>query len=162
MMKESYFESVVRIERLHRLFLEIVRVELERMQVKDINSVQCLILYNIGREQVTIGELTGRGYYLGSNVSYNLSKMIKNQYLIHEQSNHDRRISNVRLSEKGLALCAKIDELFKKHAKELEQNGIGSNQLNNLVNIFNGLEGFWKSLLGGSAKIIENLSRYRP
>ena len=148
-MKESYFKSVVMVERLHRLFLEVIGVELERMQVRDINSVQSLLLYHIGREQVTVGELTGRGYYLGSNVSYNLSKMIKNQYLVHERSDHDRRISNVRLSEKGLALCAKIDELFKKHEKELERNGIGSNQLNNLVSLFNSLESFWKSLLGG-------------
>jgi len=151
-MKESYFKSVVMVERLHRLFLEVVSIELERLQIRDINSVQCLILYHIGREQVSVGELTGRGYYLGSNVSYNLSKMIKNQYLVHERSDHDRRISNVRLSEKGLALCAKIDELFKKHAKELERNGIGTDQLNNLVNIFNGLEAFWKSLLGGRQK----------
>jgi DNA-binding MarR family transcriptional regulator len=148
-MKESYFKSVVMVERLHRLFLEVVSIELERLQIRDINSVQCLILYHIGREQVSVGELTGRGYYLGSNVSYNLSKMIKNQYLLHERSDHDRRISNVRLSEKGLVLCAKIDELFKKHAKELERNGIGSNQLSNLVSLFNSLEGFWKSLLGG-------------
>ena len=147
-MRESYFKSVVMVERLHRLFLEVVSAELERMQVRDINSVQCLLLYHIGREQVTVGELTGRGYYLGSNVSYNLSKMIKNQYLAQERSEHDRRINNVRLSEKGLTLCAKIDELFKKHAKELERSSINSNQLNNLVNIFNSLECFWKSLLG--------------
>ena len=138
-MKESYFKSVVMVERLHRLFLEVIGVELERMQVRDINSVQSLLLYHIGREQVTVGELTGRGYYLGSNVSYNLSKMIKNEYLVHERSDHDRRMSNVKLSEKGLALCAKIDELFKKHAKELERNGIDSNQLNNLVSLFNSL-----------------------
>ena len=148
-MKESYFKSVVMVERLHRLFLEVIGVELERIQVRDINSVQSLLLYHIGREQVSVGELTGRGYYLGSNVSYNLSKMIKNEYLVHERSDHDRRISNVRLSEKGLALYTKLDELFKKHEKELERNGIDSNQLNNLVSLFNSLEGFWKSLLGG-------------
>jgi DNA-binding MarR family transcriptional regulator len=146
-MRETYFKSVVMVERLHRLFLEVVGVELERMQIRDINSVQCLLLYHIGREQVTVGELTGRGYYLGSNVNYNLSKTLKNQYLVHERSDHDRRIRNVRLSEKGLALYAKIDELLKKHEKELERNGIDSNQLNNLVSLFNSLESFWKSLL---------------
>ena len=124
-MRESYFKSVVMVERLHRLFLEVVSAELEGLQVRDINSVQCLILYHIGREQIPVGELTGRGYYLGSNVSYNLFKMIKNQYLVHERSDHDRRVNNVRLSEKGLALYAKLDGLFKKHAKELERNGIG-------------------------------------
>ena len=160
-MGETYFKSVVMVERLHRLFLEVVRVELERMQIQDINSVQCLILYNIGREQVTVGELTGRGYYLGSNVSYNLSKAIKNQYLIYEQSIHDRRTSNVRLSEKGLALYTKLDELFKNHAKELERYGIAPDQLNNLVSLFNSLEGFWKNLLTLETHK-KPLRRYRP
>ena len=64
-MKESYFDVVVMIERLHRLFLEVVREELDRLSKQDITNVQALILYNIGRNnQLTVGELTNRGYYL--------------------------------------------------------------------------------------------------
>src|SRR5476649_1853148 len=111
-MKESYFQSVVMIERLHRLFLEVVKVELDRLDIRDINNVQCLVLYNIGKGQVTVGELTNRGYYLGSNVSYNLRKMVQHSYLVQEASAHDRRSSHVKLSDKGLSLHDKLDDLF--------------------------------------------------
>lgn len=118
-MKDTYFESVAMIERLHRLFLEVVRAELEHMNVRDINNVQAVILYNIGQEQLTVGELTHRGYYLGSNVSYNLRKMVQNKYVVQEPSLHDRRSSHVRLSPKGLDLFAKVDKMMQRHCEVL-------------------------------------------
>jgi DNA-binding MarR family transcriptional regulator len=146
-MKEGYFKSVAMIERLHRLFLEVVKVELERMEIRDINNIQCLILYNIGREQVTLGELTNRGYYLGSNVSYSLSSMVKYKYLIREPSSLDRRTSYIRLSKKGLELYGKLGELFTMHTKMLEYKGINTTKLEKLNAIFTRLERFWRSLL---------------
>jgi DNA-binding MarR family transcriptional regulator len=145
-MKENYFKSVVMIERLHRLFLEVVKVELDRMKIRDINNVQCLVLYNVGRGQVTVGELTNRGYYLGSNVSYNLRKMVQNGYLIQEPSTHDRRSSHVKLSDKGVKLHDKLDELFTMHAKALAQEGIDAVKAEQLDDMLTSLEGFWKSL----------------
>ena len=103
-MKDSYFEAVVMIERLHRLFLEVVKMELDKLHTRDINNVQALVLYNIGKSQLTVGELTNRGYYLGSNVSYNLRKMVQNDYVLQVPSPHDRRSSHVKLSAKGLEL----------------------------------------------------------
>ena len=76
-MKNAYLETIRLIERLHRQFLEVVKTELDRLGVKDINNVQSLILTNIGTDQLTVGELTDRGYYLGSNVSYNVKKMVE-------------------------------------------------------------------------------------
>jgi len=146
-MKENYFKSVVMIERLHRLFLEVVKIELERMKIRDINNVQCLVLYNIGRGQVTVGELTNRGYYLGSNVSYNLRKMVQNGYLVQEPSAHDRRSSHVKLSDKGLKLHDKLDDLFTMHAKALSHEGIDASKSNQLDTMLNSLESFWTSLL---------------
>lgn len=146
-MKESYFRSVVMVERLHRLFLEVVKVELERMDVRDINNVQCLVLYNIGRGQVTVGELTNRGYYLGSNVSYNLRKMVQNDYLVQEPSAHDRRSSHVKLSSKGLALYEKIDALFEGHANALRMEGLGADKASILDESLERLESFWSGLL---------------
>lgn len=146
-MKSAYFQSVVMIERLHRLFLEVVRVELDRMDIRDINNVQCLVLYNVGKGQVTVGELTNRGYYLGSNVSYNLRKMVQNDYLSQEPSAHDRRSSHVKLSSKGLALYDKLDSLFEMHAAALRQDGIGSEETVALGNSLQHLESFWSSLL---------------
>ena len=76
-MKEEYFDSVQALERLHRLFLDVVKAELDHLAIFDINNVQTIVLCNIGTNQLTIGELTNRGYYLGSNVSYNLRKMVQ-------------------------------------------------------------------------------------
>lgn len=146
-MKDIYFESVVMIERLHRLFLEVIRAELDRMAIRDINNVQCLVLYNIGKDQVTVGELTNRGYYLGSNVSYNLRKMVQNGYLIQEPSTHDRRSSHVKLSTKGLNLYAKLDDLFEVHARALVEEGMGQDRNVMLSEALRYLEGFWQGLL---------------
>lgn len=146
-MKDIYFESVVMIERLHRLFLEVVKAELDRINIRDINNVQCLVLYNIGKDQVTVGELTNRGYYLGSNVSYNLRKMVQNGYLIQEPSSHDRRSSHVKLSNKGLSLHSMLDDLFETHAKALVSDGMGQDRNVMLSENLRHLEGFWQGLL---------------
>jgi hypothetical protein len=90
-VKESYFEAIRLIERLHRQFLEVIKVELDRTGVVDTNNIQALTLSNIGKEELTVGELTNRGYYLGSNVSYNVKKMVENGYLEQKRSPHDRR-----------------------------------------------------------------------
>lgn len=147
MMKNVYFETVAMIERLHRLFLEVINVELDRMSVRDINNVQCLVLYNIGTEEVTVGELTNRGYYLGSNVSYNLRKMVQNQYIIQEPSPHDRRSSHVKLSKKGSELFNKLDSLLEMHANHLTKSGVSSQDNTNLVTNLHRFESFWTTLL---------------
>ena len=100
-MKEQYLISTRLIERLHRRFLDVIKAELDRLGIEDINNVQTLILFNINEEQLTVGELTVRGYYLGSNVSYNVKKLVENDYLIQERSAHDRRMTRVRLSAEG-------------------------------------------------------------
>lgn len=146
-MKDSYFQSVVMIERLHRLFLEVVKVELDRLDIRDINNVQCLVLYNIGKGQVTVGELTNRGYYLGSNVSYNLRKMVQNAYLVQEPSEHDKRSSHVRLSSKGLDLYNRLDDILTQHANALDKAEISGEKMKNLGDTLQKLEGFWSSLL---------------
>jgi len=91
----SYYRTIVMIERLHRLFLDDLKRELIRMRVYDINNVQCLLLYNIGDNEVNVGDLTHRGYYLGSNVSYNLRKLVENGYLSQKPSRNDRRQSDI-------------------------------------------------------------------
>jgi DNA-binding MarR family transcriptional regulator len=151
-MKDSYFKSVVMIERLHRLFLDVVRTELDKLDIRDINNVQCLVLYNIGKGQVTVGELTNRGYYLGSNVSYNLRKMVQNGYLVQEPSAHDRRSSHVRLSAKGTDLHNKLDGIFKMHANSLKTFGIEDEHVSLLDETLHRLETFWTSLMKGEAR----------
>src|SRR2546427_12911928 len=103
-MTNAYLEVISLIERLHRNFLEVVKLELEGLGIHDINNVQGLMLFNIGDAEMTVGELTLRGCYLGSNVSYNVKKMVQNDYLVHERSGHDRRSIHVRLTDKRRAL----------------------------------------------------------
>ncbi len=103
-MKSVYLETISLIERLHRQCLEVVKADLDRRGVRDLNNVQALILFNVGEEEYSVGELTQRGYYLGSNVSYNVKKMVEHGYLIQERSPHDRRSFHVRASEKGIEI----------------------------------------------------------
>ena len=121
-MKKDYLESVSLVERLHRQFLEVVELELDRMGIRDINNVQALILYNIGPDELTVGELTQRGYYLGSNVSYNLKKLIEQGYIAQARSPHDRRTIRIKLTETGLDLHAKLDAIFEGHAHNLDKS----------------------------------------
>jgi DNA-binding MarR family transcriptional regulator len=115
----AYIESLQVVERLHRQLLEVIKTELDQRGIRDLNNVQALILFNIGEQEVTVGELTLRGYYLGSNVSYNVKKMVENGYLIQERSLHDRRSFNVRASAEGLKICALLNELFVRHAADM-------------------------------------------
>jgi len=145
--KQSYLDAIKLIERLHRQFLEVVKTELDRNGIEDINNVQALILFNIDRDELTVGELTNRGYYLGSNVSYNVRKMVENGYLIQERSPHDRRSIRVRLSEKGLQLCERVDEMFRRHATELSDAGATPGDIDGACGTFKTLERYWAGIL---------------
>src|SRR6201981_3031905 len=97
----AYFKVISLVERLHRQFLELVKLELEGFGIHDINNVQGMMLFSIGDAEMTVGELTLRGCYLGSNVSYNVKKMVENGYLVQERSLHDRRSIALKLTDKG-------------------------------------------------------------
>lgn len=120
-MKESYLSIVSLIEKLHRLFLESIKCELDDLKVKDINNVQAMVLYNLGQEEITVGALTSKGCYLGSNVSYNLKKMIQNGYVSHVSSKHDKRSSVIKLTAKGLAFRKRLDAAFDRQIEQLNK-----------------------------------------
>jgi DNA-binding MarR family transcriptional regulator len=142
-MKAEYLETIGLIERLHRHFLEIVKLELDGIGVHDINNVQGLILFNIGDAEMTVGELTLRGCYLGSNVSYNVKKMVENDYLVQERSEHDRRSIHVRLSDKGKALRDKLNVMHDRHIGMLGQTQIKPEDLQAACVAMKRLERFW-------------------
>ena len=146
-MIEKYFEIIMTIERMHRLFLDVVKSELDRLHIVDISNVQGVILYNIGKNKMTVGEVSNRGYYLGSNVTYNLKKMVENGYLDQQQSVHDRRSSVIRLSEKGVKLYDKLEEMLTRHINNFQRNNITPEDLNNLVRTMDNLETFWSFMI---------------
>lgn len=122
----GYLDSLAMIERLHRLLLDVVKDEFERINLLEINSVQALLLFNIGENEVTAGELKSRGYYQGSNVSYNLKKLVELGYMHHQRSEIDRRSVRVRLTEKGRRVRGMLAELFGQHAEGLVKKGLVS------------------------------------
>jgi DNA-binding MarR family transcriptional regulator len=146
-VKQSYLDTIRLVERLHRRFLDVIKTQLDRLGIEDINNVQTLILSNISSEQLTVGELTARGYYLGSNVSYNVKKLVENGYLNQERSPHDRRMTRVRVSEKGLKLCEQIDELYQLNADELEKQVIGKDELLSTNRSLSALERYWSDYI---------------
>ena len=146
-MRLAYYEAVLLIERVHRHFLEVVKTDLDHQGIQDINNVQALILYNIGPDEMTVGELTARGYYLGSNVSYNVKKMVENGYLIQERSPHDRRSVRVKLSDKGLALHKKIGDYLEKQIVGLTAAQINSDELVKITEVLRKLERFWTGMI---------------
>jgi DNA-binding MarR family transcriptional regulator len=146
-VRHPYYETVLLIERVHRHFLEVVKSDLDRQGIQDINNIQALILYNIGQDEMTVGELTARGYYLGSNVSYNVKKMVENGYLIQERSPHDRRSVRVKLSEKGLTLHKKVSEQFDRHVSMLPGASVQQEDLNKASEVLKKLERFWTGMI---------------
>jgi DNA-binding MarR family transcriptional regulator len=120
----GYLDSLSLVERLHRLLLDVIKDEFERLGILDINAVQALLLFNISDNEVTAGELKTRGYYQGSNVSYNLKKLVEMGYMHHQRCEIDRRSVRVRLTDKGRTIRDTVAELFERHAEGLQKQGV--------------------------------------
>ena len=143
-LKAPYLEALTLVERLHRRLLDVIKDEFDRRGRSDINSVQALLLFNIGDSELTAGELRSRGYYLGSNVSYNLKKLVEMGYLHHARSRIDRRSVRISLTDKGKDVHKIIEDLYQKHVRTIEQvGGIASNELQVLNKALQRLERFW-------------------
>ena len=139
-----YLEALTLVERLHRRLLDVIKDEFDRRGRADINAVQALLLFNIGDKELTAGELRTRGYYLGSNVSYNLKKLVEMGFLDHQRSRVDRRSVRIKLTEKGREVRSTVDELYKKHVRTVEQvGGITADEFATLNKSLHRLERFW-------------------
>ena len=124
--------------------LDVIKDEFERINVLEINPVQALLLFNIGENEVTAGELKSRGYYQGSNVSYNLKKMVEMGYMHHQRSEIDRRSVRVRLTEKGRSIRDIVAELFARHADGLQSKGVlGSEGIEDITSSLRRVERYW-------------------
>lgn len=143
-LKPLYMDALRLVERLHRRLLDVIKDEFERRGRTDVNSVQALLLFNIGDMEVTAGELRSRGYYQGSNVSYNLKKLVDMGYVNHERSRVDRRSVRISLSDKGLEVRHIVGELYDRHIATIEQvGGIAAEDFITLNKSLQRLERFW-------------------
>src|SRR6056297_2629420 len=140
----GYLEALALVERLHRLLLDVIKDEFERLGVLEINSVQALLLFNIGDNEVTAGELKSRGYYQGSNVSYNLKKLVEMGYMHHQRCEIDRRSVRVRLTEEGRRIRDIVEGLFQRHAEGLVNKQVLSPEgLEDITSSLKRVERYW-------------------
>ena len=143
-IRPLYLEALTLVERLHRRLLDVIKDEFDRRGRADINSVQALLLYNIGEKELTAGELRTRGYYLGSNVSYNLKKLVEMGFLDHQRSRVDRRSVRIKLTDKGREVRDIIKGLYEKHVRTVEQvGGIKADEFAGMNKALQRLERFW-------------------
>lgn len=141
---DSYLETLSLVERLHRLLLDVIKDEFERVGILEINPVQALLLFNIGENEVTAGELKSRGYYQGSNVSYNLKKLVELGYMHHQKCHIDRRSVRVRLAPRGREVHKIVEHLFERHAKGIERNAIiNAGGLEGIIHTLRRMERYW-------------------
>jgi DNA-binding MarR family transcriptional regulator len=139
-----YLEALTLVERLHRRLLDVIKDEFDRRGRADINAVQALLLFNIGDKELTAGELRTRGYYLGSNVSYNLKKLVEMGFLDHQRSRVDRRSVRIKLTERGREVRDIVSMLYEKHVRTVEQvGGISVDEFAGLNKALQRLERFW-------------------
>ncbi|MGQ0673078.1 MAG: transcriptional regulator LdtR [Hyphomicrobium sp.] len=142
--RAEYLQSLRLIERLHRLLLDVIKDEYDRLGGSELNSVQALLLYNIGESELTAGELKSRGYYLGSNVSYNLKKLVDMGFIHYKRSDVDKRSVRVSLSDKGLEARAVVQKLYQRQLGSIEAVGeVSSEDFKSLNKALVRLERFW-------------------
>lgn len=143
-LKAQYLVALKMIERLHRLLIDVIKDEFDRMGRTDVNSVQALLLFNMGDAELTAGELRSRGHYLGSNVSYNLKKLVDCGYIHHQRSDTDRRSVRVRLTEKGREITEIVNLLFERQMVTIEKvGGVSVSDLKTMNQTLLRLERFW-------------------
>src|SRR3954462_4369098 len=142
-MPEPYLEVISFIEQLHRRFLEIVKLELDGLGIRDINNVQGMMLSNIGDAEMTVGELTLRGCYLGSNVSYNGKKLVENGDLGPRRSPYTRRSVHIMLTDKGRSIRDRLSDMHQRHVDMLKETAITQADLEAVIITLRGLERFW-------------------
>jgi DNA-binding MarR family transcriptional regulator len=140
----GYLDALALVERLHRLLLDVIKDEFERLGVIDLNPVQALLLFNIGENEVTAGELKTRGYYQGSNVSYNLKKLVEMGYMHHQRCEIDRRSVRVKLTPQGRRVRDMVAGLFERHASGLQERAVLSpNALEEITSALRRVERYW-------------------
>ncbi|KGF71213.1 MarR family transcriptional regulator [Hoeflea sp. BAL378] len=143
-LRDLYLESLQLVERLHRRLLDVIKDEFDRANRTDINAIQALLLFNIGNSELTAGELRSRGYYLGSNVSYNLKKLVDLGYINHQRSRVDRRAVRISLTEHGTEIAETVAALYDRHINSIAKvGGIGASEFEELNKLMQRLDRFW-------------------
>ncbi len=143
-IRSLYMESLHLVERLHRRLLDVIKDEFDRQGRSDVNAIQALLLFNIGNSELTAGELRSRGYYLGSNVSYNVKKLVDLGFINHQRSRVDRRSVRISLTEEGREIAETVAKLYERHIGSIQKvGGIGTDEFTQMNKLLQRLDRFW-------------------
>lgn len=143
----SHLDLVRVVERVHRRYLDLFRLDLGRLGVDDLSPSQVMMLFTIGSDELTVRDLIDRGYYLGSNASYNLKRLVEGGYVDRSASERDRRSARIRLSEKGRKLCEDVRRMDESYHRLVTRNAEEKRDLETAFRTLQRLENVWTGAL---------------
>ena len=151
-MSIAYRDLTHLVERLHRRLLDVVRAELTRADINDLNGVQALLLVNVGENEIAVRDLVERAYYLGSNVSYNIRKLTELGYLQQKPTKHDRRSVTVIPTEKAKRAIQAVRDGEVAYAERYGTALAGLSDIETIGEVLKRLEFIWTEDLGRSGR----------
>lgn len=141
----THIEIVRVIERLHRRSLDLIRADLIRAGIDDLSPSQVMMLLTIGQSELSVRDLIERGYYLGSNASYSLKRLVEAEYVVRAASERDRRSARIRLSGKGQKLCNMIKTIDRTYHRLVTRNEEEIRELESTFRTLKRLEEAWSN-----------------
>lgn len=142
-MKTSIIKANDMFSRMHTIFMEIIRLELERLGVYNLTSTQYMILQHLGTDRIPVGDLSLRISYFGTNISYNVRKMVESGHLIQEKAEHDHRTHYVFISPQSKELIGKMDQALEEHGEMLIKYGIDKAHICGILSAIEKIDDFW-------------------
>lgn len=146
-MDDAFEQLTQMIERLHRRMLDVIRYELEEAGVSDINPAQALMLTKIEGREVALRDIIERGYYIGSNASYNIKQLVDTGYVTQKRSAHDKRSVKVSLTEKGDEICGRFASFAARQNEKLFSDAASQKSLTETIGVLRRLEQEWSEYL---------------
>ena len=117
------------------------------MGCRDLTPVQAVLLANVGYDDIVIKELVERGYYQGSNVTYNMKKLVDGGYIKQERSPHDKRSVRIRLTPKSKEICDRVRAMEALNTEVLGESGIDETELKRTRETLRRLERAWSEFV---------------
>lgn len=152
---QSYLGEVTAIiDHLHKNFLNLLKLELNALGVYDVNNVQGMMVFHIGDAEMTVGELSLRGYYRGTNLTHNVKKIVRNGYVVYKRSDQDRRIFYIKLTDKGRALRDQLADMHRRHIEMLAQTPVTDEDLQKVTVTLHRFEQFWVHAANRAPRVI--------
>lgn len=143
----SHLDLLRVVERVHRRYLDLFRLDLGRLGVDELSPSQVMMLFTIGTDELTVRDLIDRGYYLGSNASYNLKRLLETGHIDRTASERDRRSARIRLSEKGRQLCEAVRKMDDSYYRLVARTSEEKRELEIAFKTLQRLEQVWTGAL---------------